>query len=52
MLMEYRILIVEDEPGIAQAIRGAMHGSGPIAETLTNKPRVSEEYYSLMPYLY
>ena len=49
--MEYRILIVEDEPGIAQAIRGAMERWGLKAETVTDFRHVTEEFNRVQPHL-
>ena len=49
--MEYRILVVEDEPGIAGAIRGALERWGLKAETVTDFRRVMEDYERVKPHL-
>lgn len=49
--MEYRILVVEDEPGIAGAICGALERWGLKSETVTDFRRVMEDYERFQPHL-
>ena len=48
---EYRILIVEDEKAIAEAIRGRMARWGLKAETVTDFRRVMEDFERVRPHL-
>ena len=48
---EYRILIVEDEPGIAEAVQSRMARWGLKAETVTDFCRVMEDFNRFRPHL-
>ena len=49
--MEYRILIVEDEEGIAQAVCAAMARWGLKAEAVTDFRHVMEDFARVQPHL-
>ena len=49
--MEYRILIVEDEQGIARAVCSAMARWGLNAEAVTDFRHVMEDFERVQPHL-
>ena len=49
--MDYRILIVEDDRGIAQAVQSCMNQWGLQAEAVTDFRRVMEDFSGFQPHL-